>query len=66
MATQLEPHLHADEDAFRAVQKVGGIAVKVADGPVARSATAAAWSIDQPHVAALLESFLPPAGKVGS
>ena len=49
-----------------AVARAGGIAVKVADGPVARTSTAASWSIPQPEVVALLTSFLPPDAAAGS
>ena len=52
----------ADEDAFRAIVASGGLAIKVADGRVARSATAAAWSVPQPQVVDLLASLASLAG----
>ena len=48
----------ADEDAFRAVASLGGIGIKVADGQVPRTSTAATWSVPQPQVVELLRSFL--------
>ena len=46
----------ADEDAFRAVASLGGIGIKVADGPLPRTSTAATWSVPQPQVVELLRS----------
>ena len=48
----------ADEDAFRAAEAGGGIAIKVAEGNVYSSTTAATWSVSQSQVAPLLRTFL--------
>ena len=48
----------ADEDAFRAAEAGGGIAIKVAEGDVCAGTTAATWSVPQPQVATLLCTFL--------
>ena len=43
------------------VAAAGGIGIKVADGRVPRTATAATWSIPQQQVVALLGAFVAPA-----
>jgi len=48
----------ADEDAFRAVQALGGVGIKVARGSVLSDATAATRSLEQPQVVHFLKALV--------